>query len=270
MRLRMLVSRFRFRQLAGEGIDVVVALAWPVDAVSPVQAGVEPLRRVGRAHLRRQHVAQLVEEGLRVFLGIEVTALPAPIGPRTGKTVEHLLGADLADVTVLLGQRGEWVLVGDRAPEEGRYGILLDLLQAGGDAGLAEIFLRQDVGGDLRPEFRHLNIVELEHHRAVRVADLAGGEAELDACVGRLSVLGIATLNAHVSLAPNCRTIDHRPFDSDGPVPIRRRCSYSFNPSHLGPMLKSGTGSFPEVLDPGAQTVPFPNAMVQAWVELID
>ena len=67
MRLRMLVGRFRFRQLAGEGVDVIVALAGAVDAVGPVQAGVEPLRRIRRDHLFGQHVAQLVVEGAGVF-----------------------------------------------------------------------------------------------------------------------------------------------------------------------------------------------------------
>ena len=61
---------------------------------------------------------------------------------------------------LLLGQRGERVLVGDRAPQERGNGILFDLLQAGRDTGLAEIFLRKDVRSDLRPEFRHLDIVE--------------------------------------------------------------------------------------------------------------
>jgi hypothetical protein len=28
-----------------------------------------------------------------------------------------------------------------------------------------------------------------------------------------------------VSLAPNCRTVENRPFAPGGPVPIRRRCS---------------------------------------------
>ena len=49
MRLRMLVGDFDLRQLAGVGIDVVMALRRAVDAVGPVQAGVEPLRRVRRA-----------------------------------------------------------------------------------------------------------------------------------------------------------------------------------------------------------------------------
>src|SRR6202161_3024123 len=58
MRLRMLVGRFRFRQLAGEGIDIIVALAGAIDAVSPMQPGVEPLRRVRRDHLLGEHEAQ--------------------------------------------------------------------------------------------------------------------------------------------------------------------------------------------------------------------
>src|SRR4029077_11265106 len=43
MRLRMLVGRGRLHELAGFEIDVVVALARAVDAIGPMQAGVEPL-----------------------------------------------------------------------------------------------------------------------------------------------------------------------------------------------------------------------------------
>ena len=49
VRLRMLVGGIGDRQLAGLVIDIEVALAGAVDAVGPVQAGVEPLRAVGRA-----------------------------------------------------------------------------------------------------------------------------------------------------------------------------------------------------------------------------
>ena len=52
----------------------------------------------------------------------------------------------LADHALLLGQLPERGLVGDRAPQPGRNGLLLDLLQARGDPGLAEILLRQHVG----------------------------------------------------------------------------------------------------------------------------
>ena len=82
------------------------------------------------------------------------------------------------------GSSCERLLVGDRAPQPGRDGLLLDLLQARGHAGLAEILLRQHVGGDLRPERRHLDVVGAEHHRAVGIADLARGQPELDVRVG--------------------------------------------------------------------------------------
>ena len=45
----MLVGRLRLGQLARAIVDVGVALAGTVDAIGPVQAGVEPLRRVRRA-----------------------------------------------------------------------------------------------------------------------------------------------------------------------------------------------------------------------------
>ena len=78
------------------------------------------------------------------------------------------------------GSSVERLLVGDAAPQPGRNGLLLDLLQARGHAGLAEIFLRQNVGGDLRPLLRHFDIVGVEDNRAVRIADFAHGQAESD------------------------------------------------------------------------------------------
>src|SRR3546814_9674192 len=71
MRLRMVVGAGGAGQLAGREVDVVVALARAVDAVGPVQAGVEPLRRVRRGDLAGQHVAHLVVVGAGVLLGVE-------------------------------------------------------------------------------------------------------------------------------------------------------------------------------------------------------
>src|SRR6185312_9494011 len=58
MRLRVLISAGGLRQLAGDVIDIEMTLARPVDAIGPVQAGIEPLRRVRRRLLRREHVAE--------------------------------------------------------------------------------------------------------------------------------------------------------------------------------------------------------------------
>ena len=197
VRLRVLVGALRFRELAGAEIDVIVALARAVDAVGPVQAGVEPLRRVRRHHLHRQHVAVLVEERAGVFLGIEIAALPAPIGPGAGEAIEYLLGGMLADEALLLGQVLERRFVGDRPPQPGWNGFLLDALEPRRHAGLAEIFLRQHVGGDLRPGGGHFHVIGAEHHRAVGVADLADGQMEGNVRIRGLACFRIASLNSH-------------------------------------------------------------------------
>ena len=184
MRLRMLVSRLRFCQFARERIDVIMALAGAIDAVGPMKPGVEPLRRVRRDHLLGEHEAQLVEERLRVFFRREILALPAPIGPAAGEAIEHLLGRELADETLGFREQGERLGVGHRAPQPGRHGLFLDLLQPRGDAGLAEILLREDVGGDLRPELGHFDIFQPEHDRTIGVADLGCRQPEINPCIG--------------------------------------------------------------------------------------
>ncbi len=197
MRLRVLVGRFGLGQLGREGIDVIMSLAGAVDAVGPEEPGVEPLRAVGRDALGGEHVAELVHEGAGVFLAIEIAALPAPVGPGAGQPVEHVAGAGLGAGALMLGQPGEGRLVGDRAPQEGGDGILLDLAQPRGHAGLAEIFLGQDVARHLAELRRHVDVGQSEDDRAVRVPDLAGRIAELDLRIRALARLGEAAFEAH-------------------------------------------------------------------------
>jgi hypothetical protein len=139
-----------------------MALARPIDAVGPVQAGVEPLRRIRRRLLRRQHEAELVEERLRVVLGGEITALPAPIGPGAGEPVENLPGVGLGDESLVLRQCRERRVVGLRTPQEGGDGVLLHAVQPRRNAGLAKVFLRQDVGRHLAPRGGDPDGVEAE------------------------------------------------------------------------------------------------------------
>ena len=87
-------------------------------------------------------------------------------------------------IALVLGQVGHRLGVRHRAPQEGGDGLFLDLLQACGDAGLAEIFLRQHVGGDLRPGVGDLDIVEMENHRAVRIAYLRCRQSEINRGIG--------------------------------------------------------------------------------------
>ena len=164
MRLRVLIRGFRPGQFASLVVDVVMPLRRTVDAIGPVQTGVEPLRAVGGRALAGEHVAHLVVIGAGVFLGGEIAALPAPIGPSARQTVEDLLGGSL---TAHLGTLG-----GLGAPQELGHVLFLDLAGLAGHACLAEILLSDHVAGDLAPGFGHFDVVELEHHRTVRVADL--------------------------------------------------------------------------------------------------
>ncbi|CCC97391.1 protein of unknown function [Azospirillum baldaniorum] len=203
VRLRVLVGRGGRGQQAGLEIDVEVALARAVDAVGPVQAGVEPLRAVRGRHLGGQHEAHLVEEGAGVGLSVEIAALPAPVGPGAGQTVEDLLGRLLAGVALLLRQRRQSRFIGGLAPQPGRDGVLLDRLQGDRNAGLAEVLLGQDVAGDLAVILGNLDVRLLEDHRAVRVADLARRAAEAESGVSILTLFRETTLDPHVTRAPS-------------------------------------------------------------------
>src|SRR5690606_28876983 len=50
-----------------------------------------------------------------------------------------------------------------------------------------------------RPGGGNVEALELEHHRAIRVANLGCGRAELDARIGALVGFGVTTFNMHSS-----------------------------------------------------------------------
>ncbi len=197
VRLGMLVGRLRLDELARLKVDVIVALARPIDAIGPMEASVEPLRRIGRRDLAREHEPHFVEIGACVLLVVEEASLPAPIGPGAGEPVEHLPGRNLGAETLALRQRAERGLIGDRAPQEGRNALLLDPLQARRNARFTEIFLRQHVGRNLAPGGRNLDAFERKHDRAVRIANFALGRRERDELIGRDARLGEIPLDPH-------------------------------------------------------------------------
>jgi hypothetical protein len=150
MRLGALVGGGGTLQLAGLRVDEAVALGRAGDAVGEVQAGVEPLRAVGRAHLVGQHVHEFVIEDLGILGVIEVAVPLAPVAPAPGQPVEHLAGVVLAAASQV-------------------------------DALAAEILLGQDVHRHLGPAFRHHHVLQLEHDGAVQLRDPAGAGDEGDA-----------------------------------------------------------------------------------------
>ena len=203
VRLRMLVGRLRLDELARLEVDVIMALARPIDAIGPMEAGVEPLRRIGRGHLAREHEAHLVVIGARILVAVEIAGLPAPIGPGAGEAVEHLLRRGLGAHALFLRQRAQRRLVGDRAPQEGGNALLLDALHPRRDARFAEIFLRQHVGRDLAPGGGNFDALKREHDRTVGIADLALGGREGDEVIRADARLGVMPFDAH-RLRPHC------------------------------------------------------------------
>ncbi len=111
---------------------------------------------------------------------------------------KHLLGALLADGALAGGQLQQRLAVGFLTEQPFRHVGFHDRAEMRGESGLAEILLRQDVAGHLGPVGRDLDSFQLEHHRAIRIPDLADGLAERDLGVRRLIGFGETTFNAHV------------------------------------------------------------------------
>ena len=193
----MFVRRFRLGQFAGLEIDVMMTLAGAIDPIGPMQAGVEPLRRIGRGNLAREHGAEFFIEGEGVVFCIEIFALPAPIGPGAGKAVEHVGRRLFRAVALFLRQFGECLFIGNRTPQEGGDVVFLDPLQPSGNARLAEIFLRQNVSCHLAPGRGHIDIVSRKDDRAIRIADFAFSFAEFDVRIGALACLCIPPFDPH-------------------------------------------------------------------------
>ena len=197
MRLRPLIGRGRGIGDAVAMVDEPMTLARAIDAVGPMQPRVEPLRRVGRANLRRQHEAELVIEGAGVLLAVEIATLPAPVGPGAGHPVEHLPGAGLAAVALVGRQRRQGLLVGRGAPQPFRHVTFGDLDQMARYAGATEILLGEHIGRDLRPLGRHVDVGLAEDDRAVRIADLGIDSTKRHSFEWRISCSRIPTLQAH-------------------------------------------------------------------------
>ena len=173
MRLRALIRGFGFDNCIGFRFDVVMALAGAVDAIGPVEAGVEPLRRVRRRDLPRQHEAELIEKGLSVINSVEIMVLPTPIGPGAGETVKDLNGRVFRSILRRARQSRECGGVGLGAPKKRRDAVFFDTSHTGWNPGSSEIFLGEDICRDLAPIQRNLNFIEGKDHRSVRVADFA-------------------------------------------------------------------------------------------------
>ena len=172
MRLRMLVRRGGFGQLAGLVVDIVVPLRRTVDTIGPVQTSVEPLRAVRRRHLARQHQLHLIEIGTRIFLGGEIAPFPTPIGPSPGETPEDLLGRCFPAIALVFRQSLQRLFVGHVALQERGDTLLFHWFQSSRHPGLPEILLRDHIGRHLAPTCGHFDVIKFEDGGAIGVANL--------------------------------------------------------------------------------------------------
>ena len=125
------------------GVPGVVA-ARPFDAVALVEATVEPDRGVECCLLMDEEVGELGLERVRgVFVGEVPAELLARLAERVGYAIDQLANAAFTLVLVAV------------------------------DAGLAEVLGHRNVGRELTPALGDLSPLELEHHRAVRIGNLA-------------------------------------------------------------------------------------------------
>src|SRR5450631_1935278 len=105
MRLRVLEGIWRTFYFAAPLIDEVV-VAFPLKAICPMKASIEPLRAIWGGLLCNKHIPQLVKEGQGVRGGIKIVAFPAPICPSPNEAVKDLASSVFASCALRLWKRG--------------------------------------------------------------------------------------------------------------------------------------------------------------------
>src|SRR5579872_4435988 len=155
-----------------------MALRRPFDPVRPVQTGIEPLRRIRRADLTREHRAHLIVVGAGIVFRVEIAVLVGPIRPGAGETVEDLPRIVLMRELAFTRQLGQRHVVRYRAPQPLWDAVLGNRAQTRRDPRLAEILLREDVNGDLTPVARDHAVLRFKNKRAVRIRDPGGPRHE--------------------------------------------------------------------------------------------
>ena len=189
-------------------VDVPVALRRPGNAVRPVQSRVEPLWRVRRADLAREHRAHLVVVDLRVVFRVEVAVFPAPVGPAAGHPVEDLAGVSLRAELVVAGEGIEGRAIGDRTRKPLRHALFPDAHRTRGNPRLAAVFLGKDVHRDLAPDGRNHDVLCLKDHGSVGIDDLGGARLKSHARIW-VAGGGVGARKLHTWLLDSSRYIEH-------------------------------------------------------------
>ena len=139
-----------------------------------------------------QHIAGFIVKGALVFLAVKIFVLPAPIKPGKGQTVKHLPGVMLRAV---FGQDAAGIAAFFAAAAQAPFFPLVDFIRR--NARLAEIFLGNNIRGNLAPERRHNHRVFRKNRLAVRVADFAFPPLPNNIMIRAASTVRKKTVNFH-------------------------------------------------------------------------
>jgi hypothetical protein len=121
----------------------VDALRLTRNAIALIKACIEPLGAIGHTHLVEDRVHQFFVKDLGILATGKIAIALSPHSPAIGHTMRHLLGRGLTtQATIGLGH-----------------------------TGLSEIFLRQNIGGDLAPLFGHFHARHFKHDFSRRVTN---------------------------------------------------------------------------------------------------
>ena len=161
MRLRACVGARGSDDFAGIRVHVEMSLRGTFDAVYGVQTRVEPLGGIRRGHLPGEHRAGLVVKRATVLLRVEPSFPGAPFQPCIREPVEYLTGVVFR--TGNGGGAGYLSLLFRNEGFPGTFPVFRN-------ARFAEVFLGDDIRGDLAPTGRYDYAVHVEDDFSVEIA----------------------------------------------------------------------------------------------------
>src|SRR5215510_12106082 len=161
-----------------------------------MKPGIKPLRRIGRSHLMRKHVTELIMEGIGIFWGLEIAEAFPPESPATGEPFKYLSRVTLRS-QLWLSVRSD-----DRIP------LLISL----GYSGFPKIFLGKNIDRKLGPGLGNVDIFQLKHGRSVWITNFRRTFHKWQVFVRTLPTMCKSAFYSH-DFPPNLRSWNGNAFD---------------------------------------------------------
>jgi len=103
----------------------------------------------------REHVTELIMEGIGIFRSLEIAEVLPPGGPTTGETFKHLPGVTLSSQLRLAVRFDDWIP------------LLISLRYS----GFPELFLGENIDRELGPGLGNVDVFQLKHGRSVGITN---------------------------------------------------------------------------------------------------